>query len=123
HPESLPGTYVVPAPPFTHAFSRGDYALMRPDSPGQAWERIRIDALGEEEAVVVGADGIRRRVQPRTLAALEGTTPETAPGTSDAGASRAVRPSFRRRHEAPRERPTGGRGARTLRRARRRCRG
>ena len=73
HPESLPGTYVVPAPPFAHSFTRGDYALMRPDSPGQPWERVRIDALGEDDAVVVGSDGIRRRVQPRALAPLEGT--------------------------------------------------
>jgi hypothetical protein len=68
--EGLPGTYVVPVPPFEHTFSRGDFALARPTTPGAPWERVRIEGLGTDEAVIVGAGGNRRHVDARSLVPL-----------------------------------------------------
>lgn len=68
--EPLPGNYVVPAPPFEHTFARGDFALMRPATPGGAWERVAIEAVGSEGALVVGASGERRHVDARALTPL-----------------------------------------------------
>jgi hypothetical protein len=68
--EPLPGNYVVPAPPFEHTFSRGDFALMRPATPGGAWERVAVEGVGTDGAVVVGASGARHRVDARTLVPL-----------------------------------------------------
>jgi hypothetical protein len=68
--EALPGSYVVPVPPFEHTFARGDFALVRPATVGLAWERVRIEGLGPDEALIVGADGQRRRVQARGLVPL-----------------------------------------------------
>jgi hypothetical protein len=68
--EPLPGNYVVPAPPFEHTFARGDFALMRPATPGGGWERVAIEAVGADGALVVGAGGERRHVEARTLVPL-----------------------------------------------------
>jgi hypothetical protein len=68
--DALPASYVVPVPPFEHTFTRGDFALVRPTTVGQAWERVRIEGLGPDEAVIVGADGQRRRVPARGLVPL-----------------------------------------------------
>ncbi len=72
HPEPLPGAYVVPVPPFAHTFARGDFALIRPTTPAEPWKRVRIEGLGPDEAVVVGEDGQRRRVESRGLVPLSG---------------------------------------------------
>ena len=68
--EPLPGSYVVPAPPMEHAFSRGDFALARPSTPGGPWERVSIEAVGPDGAVIVGTSGERRRVEARYLVPL-----------------------------------------------------
>ena len=68
--EPLPGNYVVPAPPFTHTFARGDFALVRPATPGGAWERVAVEAVGTDGTLVVGASGERRRVDARSLVPL-----------------------------------------------------
>ena len=68
--EPLPGNYVVPSPPFEHTFARGDFALVRPSMPGGAWERVAVDGVGPDGAVVVGASGEKRRVDARTLVPL-----------------------------------------------------
>jgi hypothetical protein len=68
--EALPASYVVPIPPYEHTFTRGDFALVHPATAGQAWERVRIEGLGPDEAVIVGADGQRRRLQARGLVPL-----------------------------------------------------
>ena len=68
--EGLPGTYVVPVPPYEHTFARGDYALARPATPGQPWERVRIEGINADDAVIVGADGTRRHVEARSFVPL-----------------------------------------------------
>lgn len=68
--EPLPGGYVVPVPPFEHTFSRGDYALCRPATPGGAWERVNVETVGEGTVVIVGASGERRRVDAHSLVPL-----------------------------------------------------
>lgn len=68
--EPLPGGYVVPAPPFEHNFSRGDFALTRPTTPGGPWERVVIEGIGTDGALIVSATGERRHVDPRTLVPL-----------------------------------------------------
>jgi hypothetical protein len=65
--ESLPASHVVPMPPYTRSFSRGDFALTRPRSATEPWARVRVEAIGPEEAVVVGDDGERRRYEARQL--------------------------------------------------------
>jgi hypothetical protein len=66
-PESVPAAFVVPVPPYAHAFTRGDFALVRPSSATQPWPRVRVEAIGPEEAVVVGENGERRRFEARQL--------------------------------------------------------
>ncbi len=65
--EALPASHVVPMPPYTRSFSRGDFALTRPRSATEPWARVRVEAIGPEEAVVVGDDGERRRYEARQL--------------------------------------------------------
>ncbi len=77
--EPLPGAYVVPAPPFEHTFARGDFALSRPSTPGAAWERVSIEAIGPDGAMIVGASGERRRVDGRTLVPLSNNLPSPIP--------------------------------------------
>jgi hypothetical protein len=66
-PEAVPASHVVPMPPYTRSFSRGDFALTRPKSATEPWARVRVEAIGPEEAVVVGDDGERRRYEARQL--------------------------------------------------------
>jgi len=66
-PETVPSNHVVPMPPYTRSFSRGDFALVRPQSATEPWARVRVEAIGPEEAVVVGDDGERRRHEARQL--------------------------------------------------------
>ena len=68
--ETVPGADVVPVPPFEHAFSRGDFVMIRPPTDGEAWPRVQLEAIGPEEAVVVGEDGERRRINVRQLVPL-----------------------------------------------------
>jgi hypothetical protein len=65
--EAVPASHVVPVPPYTRSFSRGDFALIRPRSATEPWERVRVEAIGPDEAVVVGEDGERRRWEARQL--------------------------------------------------------
>lgn len=67
---SLPGAYIVPAPPFVHAFARGEFALLRPPTAGEPWRRVRVDGPGVDEAIVVGEDGQRQHVAARGLVPL-----------------------------------------------------
>jgi hypothetical protein len=69
-PESLSRTDIVPVPPFEHPPTRGGFVLIRPATAGQAWPRVRLEGLGPEEAVVVGEDGARRRVDVRGIVPL-----------------------------------------------------
>ncbi|HEX4338138.1 MAG TPA: hypothetical protein VH062_19655 [Polyangiaceae bacterium] len=69
--EGVPGSYVVPAPPFEHTFARGDFALVHPTTPGLPWERVSVEGIGPDGAVIVGASGERRRIEPRNLVPLQ----------------------------------------------------
>lgn len=69
-PEAVPGSSVVPMPPYTRSFSLGDFALARPKSASEPWARVRIDAMGPEEAVVVDEAGERQRFEVRQLVPL-----------------------------------------------------
>jgi hypothetical protein len=75
HPDALAADAVVPAPPAQRLVARGEFALNRPKSPSSPWERVRVDATGPEEAVVVGIDGQRRRIGIRRLLPLSPRTP------------------------------------------------
>jgi hypothetical protein len=68
--EAVPGSYVVPMPPYTRSFSLGDFALVRPKSATEPWARVRIEAIGPEEAVVVDDAGERQRFEARQLVPL-----------------------------------------------------
>jgi hypothetical protein len=65
--EAVPASHVVPMPPYTRSFTRGDFALIRPRSATEPWARVRVEAIGPEEAVVVGDDGERKRYEARQL--------------------------------------------------------
>lgn len=69
-PESLFRNDIVPVPPFEHPPTRGSFVLIRPTTAGQPWPRVRLEGLGPEEAVIVGEDGARRRVDVRGLVPL-----------------------------------------------------
>ncbi|HVU02112.1 MAG TPA: hypothetical protein VHE30_10180 [Polyangiaceae bacterium] len=68
--EALSLDQVVPAPPVSRAPVRGEFALSRPRSPAEPWERVKIEAIGPSEAVAVGIDGSRRRLDVRNLVPL-----------------------------------------------------
>jgi hypothetical protein len=70
HPEAVPPNSVVPMPPYPRTVSRGDFALARPKSAAEPWLRVRVEALGPEEAVVIGEDGERQRFEARELVPL-----------------------------------------------------
>jgi hypothetical protein len=57
-------------PPYTRSASRGDFALVRPKSATEPWVRVRIEAIGPEEAVVIDDAGERRRFELRQLVPL-----------------------------------------------------
>ena len=75
HPQALANEDVVPFPPFTHAFARGEFALLRGSTAGLAWQRVQVEAVGPEEAVIIGRDGETRRVSVRELVPLERKEP------------------------------------------------
>jgi hypothetical protein len=54
-------------PPYPRTVSRGDFALARAKSAAEPWLRVRVEALGPEEAVVIGEDGERQRFEAREL--------------------------------------------------------
>jgi hypothetical protein len=73
--DAVPGDRVVPAPPVSRGQPRTAFALSRPSTVSQPWERVRIEALGPDQAVVVGADGAKRRLEVRGLVPLVPSVP------------------------------------------------
>jgi hypothetical protein len=71
-PETLPGAGVVPVPPFPHPFAAGEFALAPPPSPAEPWKRVRVEAVGASEAVVLDESGARQRVDVQKLVPLSG---------------------------------------------------
>jgi hypothetical protein len=69
-PEAVGASSVVPVPPHPRTVARGDFALARPASAAEPWLRVRVEAIGPEEAIGVGEDGERRRFETRQLIPL-----------------------------------------------------
>lgn len=65
--ETVAPSSVVPIPPYPVTVTRGDFALVRPESATEPWSRVRVEGVGPEEAIVVGSDGARRRYETRQL--------------------------------------------------------
>lgn len=70
HADAVPGVQVVPGPPVSRGQPRTEFALARPASASEPWERVRIEAVGPDQAVVVGVDGAKRRLDVRGLVPL-----------------------------------------------------
>jgi hypothetical protein len=70
HSDAVPGDQVVPGPPVSRGQPRTEFALARPASVSEPWERVRIEAIGPDQAVVVGVDGTKRRLEVRGLVPL-----------------------------------------------------
>jgi hypothetical protein len=80
--EAVPGDRVVPVPPASRGQPRTGFALTRPATVSQPWERVRIEAIGPDQAVVVGVDGAKRRIEVRGLVPLVPSVPTEAVGAS-----------------------------------------
>lgn len=75
HPEVVTSKFVVPIPPFARTFARGEFVLIPPPSKGDRWRRVRIEAVGADEAIVVGDTPERIRISVRELVPLSPSTP------------------------------------------------
>jgi hypothetical protein len=69
-PAIVPSDHVVPVPPFEHTFAPGEFALCRPATESEPWEPVRVEAVGAEDARVVGRDGATRQINLRQLVPL-----------------------------------------------------
>jgi hypothetical protein len=63
-------------PPYSHRFVPGQFALLEPPTPGQAWSPVRVRAVKEEGVMVEGESGGTKRVSARQLVPL---VPDAAP--------------------------------------------
>jgi len=63
-------TELVPAPPYSVQFHKGDYALVRPLAPSGAWQPMRIESTAENEVVLRDAAANKRSVAPSDLVPL-----------------------------------------------------
>lgn len=61
---------VVPEPPASAAPGRGDFALVRPPSPAEAWQVMRVIGPEDRAFKVVGADATPRLVPTRDVLPL-----------------------------------------------------
>ncbi|MGC4088468.1 MAG: hypothetical protein QM756_11340 [Polyangiaceae bacterium] len=61
---------IVPEPPSASAPGRGDFALVRPASPAEPWQTMRVVGTEERDFKVSGADSRSRVVPPRDLLPL-----------------------------------------------------
>lgn len=75
HPGAVAGSAVIPIPPFGRPFARGEFVLIPPPSKGERWSRVRIEAVGNDEAIVVGETTERIRISVRELVPLAASTP------------------------------------------------
>jgi hypothetical protein len=64
---------VVPEPPYATLPNRGDYTLVRPTSPSEPWQRVRVLGTTDRDLRVVDVDGSERVVTARDVLPLEGT--------------------------------------------------
>lgn len=75
--EPIATANIVPEPPASVAPGRGDFALVRPASPAEAWVVMRVLGPEERNFKVAGADALPRLVPARDVLPL-------APASSDA---------------------------------------
>lgn len=75
HPEAVTGSSVVPIPPFARTFAKGEFVLIAPPSKGERWRRVRIEAVGADEAIVVDDTAERIRISVRELVPLSPSSP------------------------------------------------
>lgn len=68
--EQIPLADVVPEPPASTTPSRGDFALIRPPSPAEAWIVMRVLAPEGHDFKVVGADSVPRVTLARDVLPL-----------------------------------------------------
>jgi hypothetical protein len=70
HAETVRGDLVAPVPPSNLPPERGKFALARPETASQPWERVRIEAVGPSESLAVGVDGRKRKLDRRSFVPL-----------------------------------------------------
>ena len=80
--EAVASDQIVPGPPVSRGQPRTEFALARPSTVSEPWERVRIEALGPDQAVVVGSDGVKRRLDVRGLVPLVRVVAAPAPASS-----------------------------------------
>lgn len=61
---------VIPMPPYSTSFRRGDFALGRPLEPARAWLPVRVERVNGGEITVKQADGSERSVTNADLVPL-----------------------------------------------------
>jgi hypothetical protein len=73
--EQVPLGDIVPEPPTAVLPARGDFALIRPVSPAEPWQAMRVLGPEQREFKVVGADSISRVVPARDVLPLVVASP------------------------------------------------
>ena len=68
--EQIPLSDLVPEPPASTTPGRGDFALVRPPSPAEAWQVMRVVGPEDRSLKVVGADSLPRLVPARDVLPL-----------------------------------------------------
>ncbi|MFZ5897477.1 MAG: hypothetical protein ACOY0T_40880 [Myxococcota bacterium] len=68
--EQIAQADIVPEPPASVAPGRGDFALVRPVSPAEPWQTMRVVGPEERDYKVVGADAVPRVVPARDVLPL-----------------------------------------------------
>lgn len=61
---------VIPMPPYSTSFRRGDFALGRPLEPARAWSPVRVERVNGAEITVKHADGSERALTSADLVPL-----------------------------------------------------
>jgi hypothetical protein len=77
--EPIAASDIVPEPPASNAPSRGELALIRPPSPAEPWQVMRVVGLEHRDFKVAGADAQPRQVTARDVLPLTPSPPRDAP--------------------------------------------
>jgi hypothetical protein len=77
--EPIAASDIVPEPPASSAPSRGEFALIRPPSPAEPWQVMRVVGLEQRDFKVAGADAQPRLVTARDVLPLTPSPPSDAP--------------------------------------------
>lgn len=79
-PEQVALRDIVPEPPSGALPARGDFALIRPVSPAEPWQAMRVLGPEQRDFKVVGADAVARVVPPRDVLPLGVPIPTSSAG-------------------------------------------